>query len=436
MEADPTYGFPLTLPLLFEEKKNGLGSSDKLEEVESNHHHDASTSTTSFFKTCFNGLNALSGVGILSVPYALASGGWLSLILFFTLALAAFYSGLLIKRCMDFDSNIRTYPDIGERAFGNKGRIIISVIMYTELYLVSAGFLILEGDNLSNLFPGVGLEFSGLAIDGKQCFVLIVALVILPSVWLDNLSLLSYLSASGVLASAIILGSILWTGAFDGIGFRQEGTLLNWSGIPTAVSLFAFCYCAHPVFPTLYSSMKEKHQFSNVLLLCFLLCTISYASMAVFGYLMFGSGVESQITLNLPTAKLSSRVAIYTTLVNPIAKYALMVTPIIDAVKNGCPCPINKRLLSLLIGTTLVISSVVVALSVPFFASLMSLVGAFLSVAASIILPCLCYLKISGVYRRFGFEVVVLVGIILMGVAVTVFGTYTSVLEIIGNLKM
>lgn len=158
--------------------------------------------------------------------------------------------------------------------------------------------------------------------------------------------------------------------------------------------------------------------------------------MAVFGYLMFGSGVQSQITLNLPTAKLSSKVAIYTTLVNPIAKYALMVTPIIDAVKSGFPCPINKTLFSLLVGTTLVISSVIVALSVPFFASLMSLVGAILSVAASIILPCLCYLKISGTYRRFGCELVLLVGMILMGVAVTVFGTYTSVLEIIGNLRM
>ncbi|PON38700.1 Amino acid transporter, transmembrane domain containing protein [Trema orientale] len=432
---DPRDPFPLTLPLMFDDKhgNNGLGS--KLEDVESNH-HQASTSSSSFFKTCFNGLNALSGVGILSVPYALASGGWLSLILFFTLALAAFYSGLLIQRCMDYDSNIRTYPDIGERAFGNKGRILVSIAMYTELYLVSAGFLILEGDNLYNLFPGVGFEVAGLAISGKQCFVLIVALVILPSVWLDNLSLLSYVSASGVLASAIILCSILWTGAFDGVGFHQEGTPINWSGIPTAVSLYAFCYCAHPVFPTLYTSMKNKHQFSNVLLLCFVICTVSYASMAVFGYLMFGSGVQSQITLNLPTGKLSSKVAIYTTLVNPIAKYALMVTPIVDAVKNGFPCFLNKRLFGLLIGTTLVISSVIVALAVPFFASLMSLVGAFLSVTASIILPCLCYLKISGIYRTFNCEVVALVGIILMGVAVTTIGTYTSVLEIIGNLKI
>lgn len=206
----------------------------------------------------------ISGVGILSVPYALASGGWLSFILFLFIALAAFYSGLLIQRCMDYDSNIRTYPDIGERAFGNKGRLLVSVAMYIELYLVATGFLILEGDNLHNLFPDVGFQMGGFALGGKQFFVIVVALIILPTLWLDNLSLLSYVSASGVLASAVILVSILWTGASDGIGFHQQGRLINWSGIPTAVSLYAFCYCAHPVFPTLYTSLENKRQFSNV----------------------------------------------------------------------------------------------------------------------------------------------------------------------------
>ena len=188
----------------------------------------------------------------------------MSLILLFAIATTTFYTGLLIQRCMDADSNIRTYPDIGEHAFGNKGRLIVSVFMYIELYLVATGFLILEGDNLQNLLPNVEFEVAGLTVGGKQGFIIIVALIILPSVWLDNLSLLSYVSASGVIASTIILGSIIWTGELDGIGFQQRGTLINWDGIPTAVSLYAFCYCAHPVFPTLYTSMKKRHQFSNV----------------------------------------------------------------------------------------------------------------------------------------------------------------------------
>ena len=186
------------------------------------------------------------------------------MVLLFAIAAAAFYTGTLIKRCMDKNSNIKTYPDIGELAFGKIGRLIISVSMYTELYLVSIGFLILEGDNLSNLFPNREVQIAGLAIGGKQLFVILVTLIILPTVWWDNLSLLSYVSTSGVFASAFIILSISWTATFDGVGFHQKGTLVNWNGIPTAVSLYAFCYCAHPVFPTLYNSMTNKHQFSYV----------------------------------------------------------------------------------------------------------------------------------------------------------------------------
>jgi hypothetical protein len=43
----------------------------------------------------------------------------------------------------------------------------------------------------------------------------------------------------------------------------------------------------------------------------FLACTFGYAAAPILGYLMFGQEVESQVTLNLHTGKLGSRVAIY-----------------------------------------------------------------------------------------------------------------------------
>lgn len=389
---------------------------------------------TSFSRTCFNGLNALSGVGILSVPYALASGGWLSLIFLFIIAISTYYTSLLIQRCMDIDPTIRNYPDIGERAFGTMGRMLVSTTMNVELYMVVTGFLILEGDNLQNLF-GDHIQLQIFGLDGKQCFVIIISLIILPTVWLNNMSILSYISATGVLASIVLLASILWAALFDGIGFQTSQThFINWKGMPTAISLYAFCYCAHPVFPTLYTSMINPKKFSKVMFVCFLLCTISYASMAIVGYLMFGPSVLSQITLNLPTNKTSSKVAIYTTLVNPIAKYSLMIKPLENSIENQLPIHYKARVCNLLIRTALVISTVIVALAIPFFGYLMSLVGAFLSVTASIVLPCLCFLKFSGIYQRLGFEQVFIVGIVIMGIAIMLVGTYTSVLQIISHL--
>ncbi|XP_076889573.1 amino acid transporter AVT1I-like [Bidens hawaiensis] len=427
MEGKTLEDYSVTVPLLLHQENRTKAAEEHVPTT-------VTTGASSFFNTCFNGLNALSGVGILSVPYALASGGWLSLLLLFIIAISTFYTGILIKRCMDTDPTIRSYPDIGDRAFGKTGRIIVSVTMNIELYLVATGFLILEGDNLSNLLPEFDINLFGIHVDSKKSFVIIAAAILLPTIWLNNMNILSYVSASGVLASLIILGSILWVGEFDGVGFQEKGTIINWNGMPSAISLYAFCYCAHPVFPTLYTSMRNQHQFSKVLLVCFVFCTITYSSMAVVGYLMFGSHVDSQITLDLPTNKISSKVAICTTLVNPLAKYALMVTPVVHTIEEKFLSFYTTKKFIILMRTIFVISTVVVALALPFFGYLMSLVGAFLSITVSIILPSLCYLKISGSYRRFGLELVLIGFIVFIGIFVAIAGTYTSLVDISRNI--
>ncbi|KAK8546986.1 hypothetical protein V6N13_099731 [Hibiscus sabdariffa] len=191
---------------------------------------------TNFLRTCFNGLNALSGVGILSIPYALAQGVWLSSVPFFLVAFLCWYTGLLLRRCMDAHPLIKTYPDIGKHAFGYKGRAIVSVFLYVELYLVAVEFLILEGDNMDKLFPNMTFKVAGMTIGGKQAFVILTSLVVLPTTWLKSLGLLAYLSAGGVLASFIIVVCIFWNGAVDKVGFNESGVTLNWSGMPIAIS--------------------------------------------------------------------------------------------------------------------------------------------------------------------------------------------------------
>lgn len=73
------------------------------------------------------GINVLCGVGLLTTPYALKEGGWLSILLLFLLGLIAFYTGILLKKCLDSSPELQTYPDIGFAAFGMTGRIFVSV---------------------------------------------------------------------------------------------------------------------------------------------------------------------------------------------------------------------------------------------------------------------------------------------------------------------
>lgn len=384
---------------------------------------------TSFSRTCLNLTNAVSGIGVLSMPYAVSQGGWVSLLLFAAVGAVCYYTGTLIERCMRADGSISSYPDIGGFAFGTVGRRAIAFFMYVELYLVAISFLVLEGDNLDKLFPGTSMELLGYQLHGKQLFIVLAAALILPTTWLKNLSMLAYVSAAGLVASAALTASLVWAGLAE-TGFHRNRSVLNLTGLPTSLGLYFVCFTGHAVFPTIYSSMKNNKHFSKVLLMSSVLCSVNYGLTAVLGYLIYGDDVQSQVTLNLPTGKLYTKIAIVMNLINPLAKYALLVAPITGAIEERFSL-LGSGSARVVISTMVLISTVVVASTVPFFGFLMSFIGSFLSVMATVLFPCLCYLKIykaEGIRRA---EIAAIAGILLLGVFVAVTGTYTSLQQII-----
>lgn len=150
--------------------------------------------------------------------------------------------------------------------------------------------------------------------------------------------------------------------------------------------------------------------------------------MAILGYLIYGHNVQSQVTLNLPKEKISSKVAIYTVLAGPIAKYALTIMPISTAIESFLAAKYQEnKPISILIKILLLISTMVCAILFPSFESVSSLSGALLIVLVSFLLPCVCYLKIFGIYRHFGYELAGISGIILLAVLVGAVGTYSSI---------
>lgn len=73
-------------------------------------------------------------------------------------------------------------------------------------------FLIMEGDNLEALAPNFR-PFGGRLGSAKQSWVLVAAAIMLPAVYLRDLSALAYLSAAGVFASLGLTGLVGWEGA-------------------------------------------------------------------------------------------------------------------------------------------------------------------------------------------------------------------------------
>ncbi|ONM18751.1 Transmembrane amino acid transporter family protein [Zea mays] len=272
----------------------------------------------SYTQGVMNGVNVLCGVGILSTPYAVKQGGWLGLVILAVLGALAWYTGILLRRCLDSKDGLETYPDIGHAAFGTAGRIIIS-------------------------------------------------------------------------ANNTVYGTI----------FESEGTALNLPGIPIAIGLYGYCYSGHGVFPNIYSSLKKSNQFPAVLFTCIALSTVLFAAAAIMGYIMFGESTESQFTLNLPPNLVASKIAVWTTVTNPITKYPWTST-----------------------------SAFCVHLFPYLTRLVMSLVGSFLTMFVAYILPCACFLSILR-SKVTWYQVVLCVFIIVVGLCCVGVGTYSSLSKII-----
>lgn len=444
---EPTLGTqPLKIPFLQDQEKKEdyvLPYSDPVRKLEDQFVKSDSVyvvekpepTGSSFLQGLFNGMNVLAGVGVLTTPYALKEAGWVAVVYLCLLSLFCFYTGILLRRCLESEPGLATYPDIGQAAFGNTGRIIISIILYTELYACCVEFLILEGDNLSALFPGAHLSVAGVHFDSKTVFSVLTALFVLPTVWLRDLSYLSYVSAGGVIASMVVAFSVVGVGAIDGVGFYETGPLFKLSGLPVSIGLFGFCYSGHAVFPNIYSSLRNRNDYNKVLGVSFILCTLLYAGMAVLGFKMFGADTASQITLNLPKQFLASKIAVWTTVVNPFTKFALTMTPValsLEELLPHSPDSLKHRSSSIFIRTALVVSTIGVAVLVPFFGYVMAFIGSFLSMTVSLILPCACFLAIFG-KKISMIQIFFCVMVMLIGFICLVLGTYSSISGIVAS---
>ncbi|KAM0949687.1 putative amino acid transporter, transmembrane domain-containing protein [Dioscorea sansibarensis] len=244
----------------------------------------------------------------------------------FIFAGLSYYTGILLKRCLDSKPGLETYPDIGQASFGTKGRFLVFIILYLELYGCCVEHIILESDNLSALFPNAHLSIGGMHINSHMLFAVMTTFIVLPTTWLRDLSLLSYISAGGVIASLLIVASLFWVGLVDQVKFQNKGDSLNLTGIPIAIGLYGYCYSGHAVYPNIYSSLEKKNQFPLVLFTCFVICTVMFAGVAVIGYLMFGEATLSQFTLNMPQGLVASKIAVWTTsLILPCACFMSIV---------------------------------------------------------------------------------------------------------------
>ncbi|KAL0392557.1 UNVERIFIED_CONTAM: Amino acid transporter AVT1H [Sesamum radiatum] len=388
----------------------------------------------SFLHAVVNMVGMLIGLGQLSTPYALENGGWASVFLLVGLGAACAYSSHLLGKCLHNDPKSRDYKDIGHHAFGSKGRIIATTFIYMEIFMALVSYTISLHDNLAIVFMGVDLRWAHLTT--SQLLATIAVLVALPSLWLRDLSSISFLSTAGILMSLLIFVTVAGTAIFGGVRANHDIPPLQLHNIPAISGLYIFSFAGHIVFPNLYTAMKDPSKFTQVSIVSFSMVTILYTSLAFMGAKLFGPQVNSQITLSMPRNLIVTKIALWATVLTPMTKYALEFAPFAIQLEQTLPHLMKPRTRTIIrgtVGSILLLLILVLALAVPYFEHVLSLTGSLVSVGICIIFPCAFYTKIFWREIRRPLLVLNLI-LIAVGVLMGAFGTISSSKSLLQSL--
>ncbi|KAG6069347.1 hypothetical protein E4U32_000061 [Claviceps aff. humidiphila group G2b] len=361
-------------------------------------------------QSVFNSINAIIGVGLLSLPLAFKMSGWIIGLFILTLTAAVTaHTGKLLGKCMDYDPSIVTYSDLAYVAFGTRARIIVSALFTLELIAACVALVILFSDSLSSLLAGFATATAWKCV----CAALVLVLNMIPLRWLSYTSILGIFSTFCIVCIVIIDGLVkkdapgsLWEPA------RTHLFPSNWLSVPLAYGLMASPWGAHSIFPSIYRDMRHPHKWERAVNTTF---SFSYAldtCLAVVGVLMFGDGIKDAITSNILRMSdypesLTVVMCIFITII-PLTKIPLNARPLITTA--DVVCGVHKEHahgtdaaaqpsalvhgVRALIRVAIVLVLLGISILFPAFDSVCAFLGAALITLISIILPISFYLKL------------------------------------------
>lgn len=266
-------------------------------------------------------ITAVIGAGVLSLPYSMASLGWIGgPICFILFAGITLYTAQLLADLYIVDGKrMRTYTMMVETVMGRPGKIAIGIVQQFNLVLTALAYTITAAQSMQLLAKSAcGAE----AVAAGDCFdsfwkmaVIFGALQIIMSFGgsLERYWWASMIGAVMSFGYAIIALVLSWVyfdtkGTIQGIQLETSSetawNVLN--SIGAILFAYSFSFILLEIQDTLHTPKGMKHgpiiPMKRAVNICVSIMTSFYISIAVFGYLSQGNEVKPYILDSFPDA--------------------------------------------------------------------------------------------------------------------------------------
>nr|XP_001342572.1 vesicular inhibitory amino acid transporter [Danio rerio] len=397
------------------EESQGLVLRDELGQTYGDHRSQSQTSspedpdqpqnthsaTITTWEAGWNVTNAIQGLFVLGLPYALLQSGYLGLLLLVLAALICSYTGKILVSCLYEEDESgcpvrvrHTYEDIANACCRHicpciGGKVVnvaqlVELVMTCILYLVVSGNLMCHSLFFLHLSPTTGSAIS--------------FLILLPCMLIRDLRVVSRLSLFCSLAQFLITFIVI------GYCVRQSpqwasrslrADVVDFDGFQVAVGVIIFSYTSQIYLPTLEESMMDRLDFNTMMDWTHALACVLKTAFSVLAFLTWGEETKEVITDNLPSALRT--VVNLCLLAKALLSYPLPFYAAAEILQTGLLKldSGSERWTLLLLRGSLLLLTLLMALFVPRFSLLMGLTGSVTGAAMTLLLPALFHLQLK-----------------------------------------
>ncbi|XP_076612894.1 vesicular inhibitory amino acid transporter-like [Chaetodon auriga] len=411
--------------------------------------------TITAWEAGWNVTNAIQGIFVLGLPFALVQSGYVGLVLLVLSAWVCNHTGRILVACLyeeeqsggsGSESKVRvrhSYQDVVEACckglwpnWPGLGGWMVNVAQVIELLMTCTLYLVVSTSLLSD-------SLSGMAVPRSVCSLLSL-MFLLPCLLLTDLRPVSTLSLLCSLAHLLISLLVMlyclsrassWSWSSLSLSLDPEDFLVS-------VGVIIFSYTSQIFLPPLEGSMEDRGQFDAMLGWTHGAACIMKTMFSLLAVLTWGAETREVITDNLPS-DLRPLVNLCL-LAKALLSYPL---PFYSAAEILQTCLLGDAAVSsrskhggrsvsrpaLLVRGALLMTSYLLALLVPRFSLLMGLTGSVTGAAMTLILPCLFHLRLQ--WGRLTVRDRLIDACILsLGVVCSVSGMICSVKRLVGGL--
>lgn len=397
----------------------------------------------------WNVTNAIQGMSLVSLPYAVLHGGYWGIFSLIGTAYICCHTGKILVDCLyerDEKSGkivrVRdSYAEIAQVCFGPKyGGKIIYTAQVIELIMTCILYVVLCGDLMIGTFPDGILDM--------RSWMMLCSIALIPCAFLKNLKSVSVLSLwctiiHFVINAAIFAYCFLQIGDwyFDKVTFSLDTTTF-----PVCLGIVVFSYTSQIFLPSLEGNMKEPAKFDDMLDWSHIAAVICKTLFAYVGFVTFGDATQEVITNNLPTRGFKALVNL-TLVLKALLSYPLPYfaaahllegsffkrRPTQNHPEGVGPQPFTSmwtrdgeyRVWAIGLRVTLVMLTMFAAISIPHFALLLGFIGSFTGTMLSFVWPCYFHMRLH--WTELDTQTLVWnITIIILGIFFCASGMYSS----------